>query len=39
MAEEALRATRRPEVRRLATAIVESQRGEIQYMEQLLTVR
>lgn len=39
MAEEALRATQRPEVRRLATAIVESQRGEIQYMERLLALR
>jgi uncharacterized protein (DUF305 family) len=39
MAEEALRATQRPEVRRLATAIIESQRGEIQYMEQLKAAR
>jgi uncharacterized protein (DUF305 family) len=35
MAEEVLRETQRPEVRRLATAIIESQQGEIQYMEQL----
>jgi uncharacterized protein (DUF305 family) len=35
MAEEVLGATARPEVRRLATAIVASQRGEIAYMDDL----
>ena len=39
MAEEVLRATQRPEVRRLATAIIESQLGEIQYMERLRAAR
>ena len=39
MAEEVLRATQRPETRRLATAIVESQRSEIQYMERLRASR
>jgi uncharacterized protein (DUF305 family) len=39
MAEEALGAAARPEVRRLAKAIVESQRGEIAYMEGLLAAK
>jgi uncharacterized protein (DUF305 family) len=36
MAEAAVASSARPEVRRLATAIVASQRGEIAYMERLL---
>jgi len=39
MAEAALAQTRRPEVVRLATAIVQSQQGEITYMTQLLAQR
>jgi uncharacterized protein (DUF305 family) len=39
MAESVLDATKRPEVQRLATAIRNSQRGEITYMEGLLAKR
>ena len=39
MAQEVLRQTRRPEVVRLATAIVEGQQSEISYMEDLLEQR
>ena len=39
MAEDVLRQTRRPEVVRLATAIVQGQQSEIAYMEQLLKQR
>ena len=39
MAEAALAQTQRPEVVRLATAIVQAQQGEITYMTQLLAKR
>jgi len=39
MAEAALAQTQRPEVVRLATAIVQAQQGEITYMTQLLAQR
>ena len=39
MAQEALRQTNRPEVVRLASAIVQAQQSEIEYMQQLLAQR
>jgi uncharacterized protein (DUF305 family) len=39
MAEEALQETDRPEVVRLATAIVNAQQSEITAMEEMLNVR
>lgn len=39
MAEQALRTVRRPEVRALATSIVNAQRSEIEYLTQLLRGR
>lgn len=39
MAQEALRQTKRPEVVRLATAIVNGQQSEIEYMQDLLEKR
>jgi uncharacterized protein (DUF305 family) len=39
MAQEALQQTDRPEVVRLATAIIEAQEGEIDYMQELLQQR